>query len=56
MKWLVEEKKADVNEKTKNDTPMIRALFRNNELLVRDLINWGADLNHKMPSLQFNMP
>ena len=52
----MEEKNADVNQKTKNDTPLIRALFRNNELIVRDLIKWGADMNYKMPNTEFNMP
>jgi len=56
VKWLVDEKKADVNLQIRNETPMQRALFRNNELLVKDLIDWGADMNHQMPHTAFNMP
>ena len=56
VRWLVEEKQADVNKQIKNDTPLIRAIFRNNELLVRDLINWGANLDHKISSLKYSMP
>ena len=56
VKWLVEEMHADVNEVVRNQTPLERALFRNNELIVTDLLDWGADMNRTMYHTAFNMP
>ena len=33
VRWLVEEKKADVNGIVKNESALQRAIFRNNELI-----------------------
>lgn len=56
VKWLVEDKKADVNMKVRNESALQRALFRNNESIVKDLVDYGADMDQKMNHTEFNMP
>ena len=55
VRWLVQEKKADVNAVFTNETALQRAIYRNNEAILRDLIGFGADLNHLVPQINFNM-
>ena len=56
VRWLIEEKKADVNKTHKNESALQRAIFRNNELIVRDLLSYGANFEHLMHHVNMNMP
>ena len=56
VKWLVEEKHADVNQQVKNESALQRAIFRNNEAIVKDLLDYGADMNKKMWHTEWTMP
>ena len=56
VRWLIEEKGADVNKLYKNETALQRAIFRNNELIVRDLLSFGANMEQRIPDLDFTMP
>ena len=56
VRWLVEEKHADVNLSVKNESALQRAIFRNNELIVKDLLDFGVDMNKKMFHTEWTMP
>lgn len=56
VRWLVEEKSADVNRDTRNgETPLQRAIFRNNEPIVEDLVKYGANINHRVRNSDISM-
>ena len=53
--WLLEIG-ADPNQVCANETALQRAIFRNNTMLVSDLLEHGADMNHKQAVTEMNMP
>ena len=53
--WLLEIG-ANVNQVCANETALQRAIFRNNHMLVRDLIEHGANIEHKQAVTEMNMP
>ena len=56
VRWLVEEKGADVNMPSKNESPLQRAIFRNNEPIIKDLLAYGANVDFRVPNMHINMP
>ena len=56
VRWLVDEKGANVNEMAKNETALQRAIFRNNDTIVRDLLGYGANVEHRIPNMNLTMP
>lgn len=55
VRWLLEEIHAPVNQECKNETALLRAIFRNNELIVRDLLDHGANMDHKRHRVGWNL-
>mmetsp|Transcript_28915 Transcript_28915/g.35748 ORF Transcript_28915/g.35748 Transcript_28915/m.35748 type:complete len:209 (+) Transcript_28915:12-638(+) len=55
VRWLIEEKGAKVNETSRDGTALQRAIFRNNELLVSDLLAHGANVDYRVPNMNINM-
>ena len=53
--WLIEIG-ADVNQTCKNENPLQRAIFRNNNLILKDLIDNGANIDVKMYKTPYDMP
>ena len=39
-----------------NEFPTERVIVRNNEAILRDMIEYGADLNFKVPTINWTMP
>ena len=57
MRWLIEEKHADVNQAANNgETPLQRAIFRNNEPILRDLLSYGANMEYLIPNMNMSLP
>ena len=57
VRWLIMEKSANVNQICKNhETALMRAIFRNNELILRDLLEFGADMTHERKPMNWTMP
>ena len=52
--WLIEIG-ADVNETVKNETPILRALFRKNYRILRDLLDNGASIEGMMKNTKINI-
>ena len=52
----MQEKGADVNKLSGNEFPTERVIVRNNEAILRDMIEYGADLNFKVPTINWTMP
>ena len=53
--WLIEIG-ADVNQGCKNEIPIQRAIFRNNNLILKDLLDSGAKIDVKMYKTPYDMP
>ena len=53
--WLLEIG-ADVNLGNKNEIPIQRAIFRNNNLILKDLLDHGASIDVKMYKTPYDMP
>ena len=49
VRWLITEKGAPVNQVCKNETALLRAIFRNNEGIAKDLLDHGADYDYRTP-------
>ena len=56
VRWLITEKGAPVNQVCKHETALLRAIYRNNELIVKDLLELGADMEHRREVVNWNMP
>ena len=56
VRWLITEKGAPVNQVCKHETALLRAIYRNNELIVKDLLEFGADMEHRREVVNWNMP
>ena len=51
--WLLEIG-ADVNEEVNKETPIQRAIFRRNNVILKDLLNHGANMNVMMKNVPLN--
>ena len=51
--WLIEIG-ADVNEEVNKETPIQRAIFRRNNVILKDLLDRGANMNVMMKNVPLN--
>ena len=55
VRWLVEEKKADVNFICGRETALQRAIFCNNEVIMKLLLSYGADTDYVIPDSPWSL-